>query len=559
MGAGLRVRQEVDQDTCSRGAPLETDSVIVHVVRVAKGVFAPGHLGALTRYVPFELVDAVLAQCRAVERRRRLLPSRVGVYFLLALALFPQVGYAGVWRKLVCGLGATAVASPSEKALRDLRRRIGTAPVRELFEVLAVPLARPEAPGVSYRRWRTVAFDGCVSTKAPDSAANRSWLGKIFHKPGWAGYPVVMLMTLAETGTRGLLGAVFGPAGTGETTYAVQLLHLLDARMLLLADRGFDGNDFLHQVSATGARFLVRVCAGRRPPVHAKLPDGSYLSRFGPLTVRIIEADVTVTCADGRRLAARYRLATSLLDHQTDPAARLIRLYHERWEIESAYYALRHTLMDGRVLRSTTPDGIAQELWATLALYQILRHAMTETAATQPALDTDRISFTVALQTAGEHLATAHAVITEEPGPDPAFTHTLLAGLLPPRRARTSSRKVKCPISRYHVRKDDGRPLTSTNITSIDITVHTPQSGPEPDPRPPTPRPPTLTSRILALLASRPGQPWRVRDIRHALDAAPKSIRNQLWRLTHQGTLTSPAHGTYQLTHTTPLTTQQSP
>ncbi len=223
-----------------------------------------------------------------------------------------------------------------------------------------------------------------------------------------------------------------------------------------------------------------------------------------------------------------------------------------------AYYALRHTLMNGRILRSTTPEGIAQELWAILALYQVLRHAMAETAATQPGLDTDRISFTVALQTAREHLINAHAVITEDTGPDPAFTHTLLTSLLPPRRARTSTRKVKCPISRYHAKKDDGRPLTSTDITTIDITVHPPHTEPQPDPRPPTPRPPTLTSRILALLASRPGQPWRVRDIRHALDAAPKSIRNQLWRLTHEGTLTSPAHGTYQLAHHTPLTTQQT-
>ncbi|MFJ3928603.1 IS4 family transposase [Streptomyces sp. NPDC090022] len=532
---------------------METDSVIVRVVRVAKDVFAPGHLGGLTRYVPFELVDAVLEQCRAVERRRRVLPSRVGVYFLLALGLFPQVGYAGVWRKLASGLGGTVVSEPSEKALRDVRRRIGIAPVKELFETLAVPLARPDMPGVSYRRWRTVAFDGCASCKAPDSAANRSWLGKIFHKPGWAGYPALMLMTLAETGTRGLLGAVFGPAGTGETTYATRLLHLLDEGMLLLADRGFDGNSFLRNVSGSGAQFLVRVSAGRRPPVHAKLPDGSYLSRFDTLTVRIIEAVITVTCTDGRRVSGTYRLATSMLDHRTDPAGQLTRLYHERWEIESAYYALRHTLMNGRVLRSTTPDGIAQELWATLALYQVLRHAMAEAAESQPGLDPDRISFTTAMETARDHLVTAHAVITEETGPAPAFTRTLLASLLPPRRARTSSRKVKCPISRYHAKKDDGRPLTSINIATIEIAIHIPQTGPEPVPRPPVPRTATLTGRILALLGTHPTRHWRARDIAHALhDATPSTLRGQLRRLTHNGTLTSPTYGAYQLTPPTP-------
>ena len=41
------------------------------------------------------------------------------------------------------------------------------------FEVLAGPLAQPSTPGVRYRRWRTVAFDGCASLKVPDHDRNR--------------------------------------------------------------------------------------------------------------------------------------------------------------------------------------------------------------------------------------------------------------------------------------------------------------------------------------------------------------------------------------------------
>jgi hypothetical protein len=67
---------------------------------VAAGAFAPGHLGELTRVVPFELVDAVLEETCARERR---LPSRVGVYFLLAMCLFPRPGYLGVRGKLRSG------------------------------------------------------------------------------------------------------------------------------------------------------------------------------------------------------------------------------------------------------------------------------------------------------------------------------------------------------------------------------------------------------------------------------------------------------------------------
>jgi hypothetical protein len=119
-------------------------STLARSIAVAGGVFAPGHLGELTRYLPFELVDAVLEETRTVQRRLRRLPSRVGVSFVLALVLFPGLGYARVCRKLVAGLaGLAGLGLPvvSEKALRDLRRRLGAAPLEALFEVVAGPLA----------------------------------------------------------------------------------------------------------------------------------------------------------------------------------------------------------------------------------------------------------------------------------------------------------------------------------------------------------------------------------------------------------------------------------
>lgn len=101
------------------------------VFTVAAGRFAPGHLGELTRVVPFELVDAVLEETRCAQRRLRDLPTRVGVYFLLAMCLFPEVGYRLVWNKLTAGLAGTGleVAWPTAKALRDLRRRVGPTPL----------------------------------------------------------------------------------------------------------------------------------------------------------------------------------------------------------------------------------------------------------------------------------------------------------------------------------------------------------------------------------------------------------------------------------------------
>jgi len=554
---------------------LPTNSATVSFTRtvtVAGGVYAPGHLGELTQIVPFELVDAVLEETGTVQRRLRDLPSRVGIYLVLAMGLFEQAGLATVWAKLIAGLGGLAVADPSEKALRDLRRRLGPAPLRALFEVLAGPLAQPRTPGVRYRRFRTVAFDGCSSLKVADHERNRSLFGKIKYRLGFAGYPMLMLMALAETGTRGLLGAVFGPVAVGERAYATRLLHLLRPDMLLLADRGFDGNGFLAEVAATGAQFLVRVKGSRRPPVGVVLPDGSYLTRIAGLTLRVIEAQITVTGADGSQVTGLYRLLTTLTDHRRDPAAALIRLYHERWEIESAFFALRHTLLTGRVLRSKDPVGIEQEMWALLALYQALRTAMVTAAESVPGTDPDRAAFTTAVETARDSVTNASGVLTDTADLLGQIGHAILARLLPPRRHRFSARKVKSPISRYHAHTDTARPLTSTTITALDVTVHAP-SPPEPrqahthNPRrpqpataePPTPATPQTPARapsrrpaVLTILRSTPGQPHRARDIARTLGITGETHLNsfcvQLSQWASQGLLTKTSPATYTAT-----------
>ena len=444
---------------------------ITRTITVAGGVFAPGHLGELTRIVPFELADGVLEETRTRERRLRVLPSRVGLYFVLAMCLFPGTGYRGVWAKLTAALDGLGLAVPSSRALRDLRRRIGVAPVKMLFEVLAGPLGRPRTPGVCFGRYRTVAFDGCRSVKVPDTGRNRAWLGKMNAALGVTGYPVIQLMTLCETGTRALIGAVFGSTAEGEITWARKLLHLLDETMLVLMDRGFDGGEFLREVAATKAQFLVRLSSARRPPVLGRLPDGSMLSLIGGVKVRIITAEVTVTCHDGTRYGGTYRLATTLADHRAYPAEALIALYHERWQHEIAYLALRHTLLEGRVLRSGDPAGLQQEMWALLALYQVLRTAITNAVATVPGTDPDRASYQIAVETARTLVTGARGVATGASDLTGDIGRAVLASLHGPRRPRVCARRVKSPLSRWN-KHPPGKPRTCQRITSITTAIH---------------------------------------------------------------------------------------
>ncbi len=86
--------------------------------------------------------------------------------------------------------------------------------------------------------------------------------------------------------------------------------------MLVLLDRAFDANAFLADLAGTGAALLARSKSTRNPPVLTHLPDGSYLSCLDGLPVRIIEADLAMTGADGSRVHDRYRLITTLTDRR---------------------------------------------------------------------------------------------------------------------------------------------------------------------------------------------------------------------------------------------------
>jgi hypothetical protein len=529
-------------------------TTITRAVTVAAGVFAPGHLGELTQYLPFELVDDILEQTKTVQRRLRDLPSRVGVYFVLALGMYPRLGYARVWAKLTAGLAGLDLPRPSEKALRDVRRRLGPAPLKTLFEVVAGPLAQPHTRGVRFGGLRTVAFDGCNSLKVPDTRGNRWWLGRIRYRMGFAGYPTLRLMALAETGTRGLLGAALGSAADrDEPTVARRLLHLLGPGMLILLDRAFDGNAFLRQVAATGALLLARAKSTRHPLVLSHLPDGSYLSDLDGLAVRVIEASVTVTGAGGSRIQDGYRLITTLMDHRRFPAAAVVRLYHERWEIESAYFALRHTLLQGHVLRSGDRPGLEQEIWALLTLYQLLRMAMVTAVETRPGTDPDRASFTTAMETARDQLTAAAGIC---PGGPADLTGTIgravLATLLPARRPRFSARKVKCATSRY-LNREDGRPPHPAAITAIDIAISTPPLDLKPGrtrrdrttPRPP--RPATRRDKATAIITSQPPRDWSGHDLAVLLGVKPRNMLTQLGEWARQGFFTRTGFGTYRL------------
>jgi hypothetical protein len=373
-------------------------------------------LGVLTRIVPRYVVDEVIAETGRVEKRSRLLPAHVVVYFVLALSLFTD-GYEEVIRKLVHGLRFARTWSkewqtPTTGALSQARARLGEEPLQALFETVAVPIAKAGTPGAWLRNWRLMALDG-VMIDMPDTAQNRA----VFHKPQGGTrrpFPQSRTVGLTEVGTHAVIAVTIGTIRTGERELAQALLDSITPEMLVVADRGFYSFDLWRDYRFTGADLLWRLSAGVRLPVLNRFPDGSYLSEItnqprGSKTrisadkiadirlathipVRVVEYQVAGPTQSDKPLET-FRIITSVTDPEQVTAVELADAYHQRWEIESAFREIETYLRQGEGIRSKTPAMVRQELYGLFITHYAIRAFMIEAADTVD-IDPDRISFT---------------------------------------------------------------------------------------------------------------------------------------------------------------------
>lgn len=109
-----------------------------------------------------------------------------------------------------------------------------------------------------------------------------------------------------------------------------------------------------------------------------------------------------------------YRLITTILDPQMAPADRLAALYHERWEIETAFDELKTHLRGARiVLRSRTPDLVRQEFHGLIMAHFAIR-SLIHDAALKADEDPDRLSFLHAVRVVRRKMAAAVAIPPSE-------------------------------------------------------------------------------------------------------------------------------------------------
>jgi hypothetical protein len=347
----------------------------------------------LARAFPAEVVHATLDAHGCNSQRIRGFPAVAGVYYCMALSLYPEAAYEEVFAAVAQGLawqaGAPEPARVGKASISRLRQRIGAAPLQALIERCCTPLADPALhPQAFYASRRLMAIDGS-NFDVPDEADNISHFGYPGSRTGHAGYPKAQCAVLIECATHAIIDANIGGYRDAEWEVCQPLLRSLKPGMLCLADRGFDAYPYWRLAQATGADLLWRCSKIRQLPVRQTLDDGSYLSEIYPsgsnleakaqsaIVVRVIDyAMPGLPDAD-----QRYRLLTTLLDPKEAPAMELAALYHERWHVEAVFDELKTHLAQGRrVLRSKTAELVRQEFYGWVLAHYCVRWLMHQGA-----------------------------------------------------------------------------------------------------------------------------------------------------------------------------------
>jgi hypothetical protein len=378
-------------------------------------------LGVLSARFHRDLLEEVINRTGCRERRDRRLPAHVMIRYVIAMGLYFAEPYEEVMRRLVgslrkMGSWVDGWQVPTASAITQARRRLGAAPLKELFDRAAVPVAHSGTKGAWLAGRRLMAIDG-TSFDVADTEDNEAYFGRIGSGPKASAFPKVQVMALAECGSHAIVAAVFGPARTGERTLAgeADLVGKVEAGMLVLADAGLFGWELFNTYADTGADLAWRIGASVSVGHLRWLPDGSYLAlifkpglpaarrarlvaaakagdRLDEATariVRVVEYTVPDRNPDGELIA----VVSTILDPKQVPAAELAGAYQQRWEEESAIDEVKTDLRGpGQVLRSKSPELVQQQMWGLLLAHYATRALLVE-AADEAGYDPDRTSF----------------------------------------------------------------------------------------------------------------------------------------------------------------------
>jgi hypothetical protein len=439
-------------------------------------------LAGLQQFIGTDRLEQVLQDTGRHNRSHCWLTHKVMLWIVLAMGILTHLPLREVFRH-----AATLPAGqrlPGRAGLCRARRRLGVAPLRRLFLQVVQPLARPDRPGGYFGSFHLVGIDGTVFD-VPDSPANARAFGRPTGGRGDGAFPQVRKLSLVELGTHAELAFVLKPCGRGETSMVAALLPHLRPGMLLLCDRNFFSYALWQQLLDRQVQILFRVkCHLVLRPLQT-LADGSYLAKIYPSSAAraqdrdgIVVRVIRYTLDDPQRVGhgEEHTLLTTLLDAEAYPAVELILLYHERWEQELVYdeqkthLAPRQAGKEAQV-RSETPAGVVQELYALSLGHYVTRALMAEAAAAAE-VDPDRLSFMSCLRILRLRLPECPP---GQPERFRAWYQKLLAEMgrerLPARRNRVNPRVVKRKMSKFRKKRPYHRPVPPMKKKFVEAIV----------------------------------------------------------------------------------------
>jgi Transposase DDE domain/Insertion element 4 transposase N-terminal len=377
-----------------------------------------------------EQIAAALTAAGHVDKQRATLSGAVTTVLVLGLCLFSGQGSAGVitrlWPLLSVFNPVVVLCAPvCAVALSQARARLPVAVLRELFTRTASGVAgRVTTAGSLVFGLVVTATDGTVFDLAATAAIQARYA-----TPTGGRFPQARAVTVIECGTRRVLAAELDSCQVSEQVLWDRLVACLKPGTINLADRNFFSMHRWHLAAATGAHLAWRVKNGHRSlpaKIMDTLPDDSdrvrlresdamltrrrktsgepKAARLDDIIARLVEFTVTLTDRAGKTSTSRFRILTTLLDHDAYPAEQIAALYAERWQAELVYKSIKSTLRGGDPrLRGQSADLAEQEIWALLTVYNALvDHAVR--AAVDLGIDPDEISFTTILHATRDHL-----------------------------------------------------------------------------------------------------------------------------------------------------------
>jgi len=440
-------------------------------------------LTALEKVISPTDIRQVLEETGRVNSRACKLTHEVMMWIVLAMGIFTNLPIRQVFkqsRRL-----REFEGTPCRSALCVARQRLGVAPVQRLYERTIRTLATPDTPGAFYHGWHLVAVDGTV-LDVPDTSANDAYFGRpTAGKRGDGAFPQLRKLSLVEVGTHVEFAVKVAPCHVSEKALLPDLLPHLKPGMLLLWDRGFFSYNLWKDVISRGVHLLVRVSQSLHLKPLRRLSDGSYLAKLYRNSYDrqkdrkgILVRTIKYTLNDPQRTGhnEEHTLLTDLLDEIKYPASDLIPGYHWRWEHELVFDEQKTHQDPQRAskpahLRSETPEGVFQEVYALSLSHFVIRYFMFQ-AARASGLDTDNLSFTGCFQILKCRLPECDS---RTPQSFQSWYEALLAEIsrerIEPRRNRINPRVIKRKMKNWRKKRPEHRHPPALKKTFMESIV----------------------------------------------------------------------------------------